>query len=225
MATEHVAENFPCQPSYLRLVCKLESCPFVQQMFQRYTVEPTCMLSAPFALTQSRCVWCCVVLNSSRGQKAVHRHDLQEVQRERHPTHVLAVRTDWRVPDTARPRRTQPWWATASHCRHWSVGWQCKRLDMKSWYDVKSFFFVLSLKIFYFFIVSIDRFVCPFVCLSGCAFVTFTARQMAQSAIKSMHQSQTMEVSHHHLNKQKRNLQSTNWICPLRFSVFARCPS
>ncbi|XP_029904088.1 CUGBP Elav-like family member 1 isoform X1 [Myripristis murdjan] len=27
----------------------------------------------------------------------------------------------------------------------------------------------------------------------GCAFVTFTARQMAQSAIKSMHQSQTME--------------------------------
>lgn len=31
--------------------------------------------------------------------------------------------------------------------------------------------------------------------LSGCAFVTFTARQMAQSAIKSMHQSQTMEVN------------------------------
>ncbi|KAM3850322.1 CUGBP Elav-like family member 1 isoform 9-T9 [Diretmus argenteus] len=29
--------------------------------------------------------------------------------------------------------------------------------------------------------------------LSRCAFVTFTARQMAQSAIKSMHQSQTME--------------------------------
>uniref|UniRef100_A0A3Q3E6H4 Cugbp, Elav-like family member 1 n=1 Tax=Labrus bergylta TaxID=56723 RepID=A0A3Q3E6H4_9LABR len=29
--------------------------------------------------------------------------------------------------------------------------------------------------------------------LSGCAFVTFTARQMAQSAIKSLHQSQTME--------------------------------
>ncbi|XP_062246441.1 CUGBP Elav-like family member 1 isoform X1 [Platichthys flesus] len=29
----------------------------------------------------------------------------------------------------------------------------------------------------------------------GCAFVTFTARQMAQSAIKSMHQSQTMEVN------------------------------
>ncbi|XP_049905899.1 CUGBP Elav-like family member 1 isoform X3 [Epinephelus moara] len=28
---------------------------------------------------------------------------------------------------------------------------------------------------------------------AGCAFVTFTARQMAQSAIKSMHQSQTME--------------------------------
>ncbi|XP_068597200.1 CUGBP Elav-like family member 1 [Brachionichthys hirsutus] len=28
---------------------------------------------------------------------------------------------------------------------------------------------------------------------NGCAFVTFTARQMAQSAIKSMHQSQTME--------------------------------
>uniref|UniRef100_A0A4W4GL65 RRM domain-containing protein n=1 Tax=Electrophorus electricus TaxID=8005 RepID=A0A4W4GL65_ELEEL len=27
----------------------------------------------------------------------------------------------------------------------------------------------------------------------GCAFITFTARQMAQSAIKSMHQSQTME--------------------------------
>ncbi|KAF3833336.1 hypothetical protein F7725_027001, partial [Dissostichus mawsoni] len=29
---------------------------------------------------------------------------------------------------------------------------------------------------------------------NGCAFVTFTARQMAQSAIKSMHQSQTMEL-------------------------------
>uniref|UniRef100_A0A8C7GXA9 Cugbp, Elav-like family member 1 n=1 Tax=Oncorhynchus kisutch TaxID=8019 RepID=A0A8C7GXA9_ONCKI len=29
----------------------------------------------------------------------------------------------------------------------------------------------------------------------GCAFITFTARQMAQSTIKSMHQSQTMEVS------------------------------
>uniref|UniRef100_A0AAZ3SX52 RRM domain-containing protein n=1 Tax=Oncorhynchus tshawytscha TaxID=74940 RepID=A0AAZ3SX52_ONCTS len=28
----------------------------------------------------------------------------------------------------------------------------------------------------------------------GCAFITFTARQMAQSTIKSMHQSQTMEV-------------------------------
>lgn len=32
-----------------------------------------------------------------------------------------------------------------------------------------------------------------FLCI-GCAFVTFTARQVAQSAIKSMHQSQTMEV-------------------------------
>ncbi|XP_036071728.1 CUGBP Elav-like family member 1 [Oryzias melastigma] len=30
--------------------------------------------------------------------------------------------------------------------------------------------------------------------VSGCAFATFTARQMAQAAIKSMHQSQTMEV-------------------------------
>lgn len=39
-------------------------------------------------------------------------------------------------------------------------------------------------------------FIKPFMFLSGCAFVTFTARQMAQSAIKSMHQSQTMEVSH-----------------------------
>ena len=28
----------------------------------------------------------------------------------------------------------------------------------------------------------------------GCAFVTFTTRAMAQTAIKAMHQAQTMEV-------------------------------
>lgn len=36
----------------------------------------------------------------------------------------------------------------------------------------------------------------------GCAFVTFQKRQCALNAIKSMHQSQTMEVSeffNHHL--------------------------
>lgn len=30
--------------------------------------------------------------------------------------------------------------------------------------------------------------------LPGCAFVTFTTRAMAQTAIKAMHQAQTMEV-------------------------------
>jgi RNA recognition motif-containing protein len=30
--------------------------------------------------------------------------------------------------------------------------------------------------------------------LLGCAFVTFTTRAMAQTAIKAMHQAQTMEV-------------------------------
>uniref|UniRef100_A0A3Q4NAB6 Cugbp, Elav-like family member 1 n=1 Tax=Neolamprologus brichardi TaxID=32507 RepID=A0A3Q4NAB6_NEOBR len=45
----------------------------------------------------------------------------------------------------------------------------------------------------------------------GCAFVTFTARQMAQSAIKSMHQSQTMEV--------KFKLKKTNFLGPQYLAV------
>lgn len=32
---------------------------------------------------------------------------------------------------------------------------------------------------------------------TGCAFVTFSTRAMAQNAIKAMHQSQTMEVLYH----------------------------
>ncbi|KTG31925.1 hypothetical protein cypCar_00001274 [Cyprinus carpio] len=45
----------------------------------------------------------------------------------------------------------------------------------------------------------------------GCAFVTFTARQMAQSAIKSMHQSQTMELSTNSLHPSWK-MRSTNSI-------------
>ncbi|KAF0043646.1 hypothetical protein F2P81_004983 [Scophthalmus maximus] len=40
----------------------------------------------------------------------------------------------------------------------------------------------------------------------GCAFVTFTARQMAQSAIKSMHQSQTMEFADTQKDKEQKRM-------------------
>lgn len=41
--------------------------------------------------------------------------------------------------------------------------------------------------------------------LPGCAFVTFTTRAMAQTAIKAMHQAQTMEVGSR-LNERESSL-------------------
>uniref|UniRef100_A0A7N8XAV1 Cugbp, Elav-like family member 1 n=1 Tax=Mastacembelus armatus TaxID=205130 RepID=A0A7N8XAV1_9TELE len=54
----------------------------------------------------------------------------------------------------------------------------------------------------------------------GCAFVTFTARQMAQSAIKSMHQSQTMEVNFTlHRNKANKKRKQKNNIRCFKFGI------
>ncbi|XP_061663775.1 CUGBP Elav-like family member 2 isoform X10 [Syngnathoides biaculeatus] len=83
-------------------------------------------------------------------QEVVHRHGVQEVQRERHPGHVLGVRPDRGVPDPAGPRRAEQSLNSLSSRRHHAAR-------------------------------------------SGCAFVTFSTRAMAQNAIKAMHQSQTME--------------------------------
>ena len=40
----------------------------------------------------------------------------------------------------------------------------------------------------------------------GCAFVTFTTRTMAQTAIKAMHQAQTMEVRSREVEEEKHPL-------------------
>lgn len=45
-------------------------------------------------------------------------------------------------------------------------------------------------------------------CLLGCAFITFQKRQCAVNAIKSMHQSQTMEV----IDSFERKSQRISWI-------------
>lgn len=50
------------------------------------------------------------LLCSGGRQEVVHRHGVKEVQRERHPGHVLRVRTDRGVSDPQRARRTQQRW-------------------------------------------------------------------------------------------------------------------
>ncbi|XP_035769462.1 CUGBP Elav-like family member 1 [Neolamprologus brichardi] len=54
----------------------------------------------------------------------------------------------------------------------------------------------------------------------GCAFVTFTARQMAQSAIKSMHQSQTMEIYHNMNPSMWGNLTGLNSLGPQYLALY-----
>lgn len=48
-----------------------------------------------------------VFVCSSGRQEAVHRHGVEEMQRERHPGHVLCLRTDRGVPDPQGARRSE----------------------------------------------------------------------------------------------------------------------
>lgn len=54
----------------------------------------------------------CLSSSSCSGgrQEVVYRHGVEEVQRERHPGHVLCVRTDRGVSDPPRARRPQQRW-------------------------------------------------------------------------------------------------------------------
>lgn len=68
--------------------------------------------------------------------------------------------------------------------------------------------FLFILEKFYLELIRIVELIFLFILFIGCAFVTFGTRQCAQNAIKSMHHSQTMEVS---------LLQNTSFVAIILF--------